>query len=149
MSSKVSRILNIALYVMMVISAVLIAMLIKNVDTPDMDVLIDTNLRWAKLLFVIGTGVAVVFALLQTFISGGNAKKSIISLVAFAAVFGIAYTAASSEIPVFFGSDVMVQKGILTEWWAKMTDTLLFVTYALFFIAVGSIVYSSLSRLWK
>ena len=149
MSSKVTKILSIILWILMAVSAVLIVMLVRSVDTPGMDSLVDTNLRWAKFLFYIAVAIALVFSIYQTFTSGANAKRSLISLVVIAVVFIVANSMASSEIPQFFGVDKLVKEGILTPWWAKMTDTLLYGTYILFFGAVAAIIYSSISRIWK
>jgi len=137
------------LWVIMAVSIVLIVMLIHGAGTPRMDSLIDTNLRWAKFLFYVAVAIALVFSAIQTFTSGASAKRSLISLVVIAVVFIVANSMASSEIPQFFGADKLVKDGILTPWWAKATDTLLYGTYILFFIAVGAIIYSSISRIWK
>jgi hypothetical protein len=124
-------------------------MLIKNVGTPGEASLVDTNLKWARLLFYVAVAIVVVFSVIQMFTSGANTKKSLISLAFMALVFIIAGSMASSEIPQFFGADKLVREGILTPWWAKMTDTILYGTYILFIVAVGSIIYSSVSRIWK
>jgi hypothetical protein len=133
----------------MVVSAVLIVMLVRSVDTPGMDSLVDTNLQWAKFLFYTAALIVLVFSVIQTFTSGESAKKSLISLAIIAVVFIVSNSMASSELPQFFGVDKLVREGILTPWWTKATDTLLYGTYILFFGAVGSIVYSSISRIWK
>lgn len=133
----------------MLVSAVLIFMLIRSVDTPKMDSMVNTNLNWAKFLFYIAVIIVLIFSIIQIFTSGANAVRSLMAIVFLAIVFIVAYFMASSEIPQFFGADKLVKEGILTPWWAKATDTILYGTYIMFFVAVAAIIYSSISRIWK
>ena len=149
MSSKVTRILNIILWVILAVSALFFILLLDKIDTPQMDSLINLNLRWSYVLFGIAAIVALGFAVSQMFSSGEKAKKSLMAIGAIALVFIIANLLSSSEIPHFYGANAMVQKGTLTPEVAKFTDTLLYSTYILFGGAVLSVVYSGLSRFWK
>lgn len=149
MSSKVTKILNIILWALIAVSVILIVMLVRSVDTLKMDSLVDTNLRWAYVLFIVSAAVAIVFSLYQTFTSGAGAKKGLIALVVIALIFIVSNSMASSELPRFLGVDKLVNEGILTPAWAKMTDTILYSTYILFGGAVVAILYSSICRIWK
>ncbi|GET27537.1 hypothetical protein [Prolixibacter sp. NT017] len=149
MSSKVTRILTIILWVMLALSAIFIVLLVDKIDTPQQDSMINLNLRWSYILFGIAAIVAVGFSVFHMFSSGEKAKKSLMAIGVLAAVVIIASLLASSEIPNFYGAQTMVQKGTLTPEVAKFTDTLLYTTYILFGGAVLSVIYSGLSRFWK
>ncbi|GET33081.1 hypothetical protein PbJCM13498_19440 [Prolixibacter bellariivorans] len=149
MSSKVTRILTIILWVMLALSALFIGLLLDKIDTPQMDSLINLNLRWAYVLFGIAAIVAVGFAIYGMFQSGEKAKKSLMAIGAVVVVFVIARLLSSSAIPTFYGAQAMVNKGTLTPEIAQFTDTLLYATYILFGGAILSVIYSGLSRFWK
>ena len=149
MSSKVTKILTIILWVILVVSTLFIVLLLDKIDTPQMDSLIDINLRWAYVLFGIALVIAVGFAVYQMFQSSETAKKSLMAIGAIVVVFIIARLLSSPEIPTFYGAQAMVQKGILTPEVSKFTDTLLYATYILFGGALLSVIYSGLSRFWK
>ena len=149
MSSKVTRILTIILWVILVVSTLFIVLLLDKIDTPQMDSLIDLNLRWSYILFGIAVLIVIGFAVYQMFQSGEKAKKSLMAIGAIVVVFIIAHLLSSSEIPTFYGAQAMVQKGTLTPEVAKFTDTLLYATYILFGGALLSVIYSGLSRFWK
>jgi peptidoglycan/LPS O-acetylase OafA/YrhL len=149
MSSKVTKILTIILWVMLALSAVFIVLLLDKIDTPQQDSMINLNLRWAYVLFGIAALVAVGFAVYQMFSSAEKAKKSLMAIGVLAVVVIIASLLASTQIPNFYGAKEMVQKGTLTPEVAKFTDTLLYTTYILFGGAVLSVIYSGLSRFWK
>lgn len=150
--SKIGRIVTILLWVLLIVSAVLIISLIVNIgeDTdPTMGSWINTNLVWAYILVAFGAGVAIIASLLHMFTDKKAAKGGIISIVFLGVVALIAYLLASPEIPQFIGVDRFINDGTLNERVAKMVDTGLIATYILLALAILSIAFSSVSRLFK
>lgn len=151
--TKTSRLLTIILWVILAVSAVLIVSLMANISDnnadPKMGSWINTNIAWTYVLMVVGAGIALLAGLYHMITDLSSAKKSFISLGAIAIVAVVSYSLASNEIPQFFGVEKFVAEGILTPNVAKLVDTGLIATYFLFGAAVLSIVWSSVSQIFK
>jgi hypothetical protein len=65
------------------------------------------------------------------------------------AVAVVSYLLASDTIPQFSGVQRFINDGTLTPQVAKMVDTGLYATYILIGLAILSILFSSVSRLFK
>ena len=144
--------MTILLWVLLIVSAVLIISLIVNIgeDTdPIMGNWINTNLIWAYILVAFGAGVAIIASLLHMFTDKKAARNGIISIVFLGVVGVIAYLLASPEIPQFIGVDKFINDGTLNEKVAKLVDTGLYATYILLALAILSIAFSSVTRLFK
>jgi hypothetical protein len=143
---------TILLWVLLIVSAVLIVSLIVNIgeDTdPTMGSWINTNLVWAYILVAIGAGVAIIASLLHMFTDKKAARGGIISIIFLGLVALVAYLLASPEIPQFIGVDRFIKDGTLNEIVSKLVDTGLIETYILLALAILSIAFSSVSRLFK
>lgn len=100
-------------------------------------------------LFFVSVGLIVIFSLykfVHTLITEPrNAVKSIVSVVAFAAVIIVAFLMASDTIPVFVGSDKIEMTPRMVKW----VDTALFSTYIIFGAAIVMTIYSEISKIWR
>ena len=151
---KTGKILSIIMWVLVIISAVLVVSLIANINTdnladPVMANWINVNLTWAYIMVAVAAGIILIFGLYHMV----TEKKSLISGLAvfgfFVVIVGIAYLLASDEFPQFIGVDKFVENGTLTHRVSKLIGMGLNTTYILFIIAVVSIVWSSVTRLFK
>ncbi|MDD4756177.1 MAG: hypothetical protein PHG29_08860 [Prolixibacteraceae bacterium] len=151
--TKAGKIITILLWIIIIISAVLVVSLMANISEnqadPTMGGWINTNLFWAYILLIFGAGVAILFALFHMVTDIHAAKKGLMAFVFLGAVLLIAYLLASDEIPQFIGVQKYIDNGTLTPMVAKWVDTGLYLTYILLGLAIISIVFSSISRIFK
>jgi hypothetical protein len=151
--TKLSRLLTILMWVILAVSAVLIVSMMVNISEnkadPVMGGWINTNLVWSYILLAAGAGIALLSGIFQMVTDIGAAKKGLISLGAVAVVAVVAYSLATDAIPQFIGVDKFIADGTLTPSIAKMVDAGLIATYLLFGIAIISIVWSSVSQIFK
>lgn len=151
--SKSGKIVTIILWVLLIISTVLIVSLMVNISENDADPVmggwINSNLIWAYILVAFGAGVAVISGLMHMVTDKKAAKRGVITLILFAIVAGISYIFASDSIPQFIGVDKFINDGTLTAQVSKMVDTGLYATYILIGVAILSIAFSSVTRLFK
>lgn len=150
---KVGKIVTILLWVLLIVSAVLIVSMMVNISEneadPTMGSWINSNLVWSYILLAIGAGIAVLAGLFHMATDIKAAKKGLISLVFLVAVAVVSYLLASDAIPQFAGVQKFINDGSLTPQVAKMVDAGLYATYILLAIAVLSILFSSVTRLFK
>jgi len=151
---KTGKIVTIILWVLLIVSAVLIVSMMVNINVdnesdPAMGGWINTNLIWAYVLMAVGAGTAVIAGLFHMFTDIKAAKKGLISLVFLGAVALVAYLLASDEIPQFIGVQKFLNDGSLNAQVAKLVDTGLYATYILLGLAVLSILFSGVTRLFK
>lgn len=150
--NKVEKIVTIILWALILISTVLVVSLMVNIgeDTdPTMGKWINSNLVWAYILVGLGAGIAILAGLFHAITDRSAAKKSAISIVFLGAVVLVAYLVASPAIPQFPGVNKFVTDGTLTTSISKWIDTGLYATYILLGIAILSILFSSVTRLFK
>lgn len=150
---KVGKIVTILLWILLLVSAVLIVSMMVNISEneadPTMGSWINTNLVWSYVLLAIGAGIALLAGLFHMATDIKAAKKGLISLVFLVVVAVVAYLLASDAIPQFPGVQKFINDGTLTTQVAKMVDAGLYATYILLALAVLSIVFSSVTRLFK
>lgn len=150
---KTGKIITILLWVLLIVSAVLVVSLMVNISEvetdPTMASWINSNLIWAYILVAVGAGVAVLAGLFHMATDIKAAKGGIIALVFLGAVALVSWLLASNEIPQFLGVDKFINDGTLNERVAKLVDAGLHATYILLAIAILSIVFSSVARLFK
>jgi len=150
---KLEKVLNIVMWVLLGVSAVLVVSLLTNISDdltdPTMGTWINTNLTWTYLMLGASGILAVVFALVHTFTDKDAAKKGLMVLAFALVVTGISYVFASDAIPQFYGVEKFVQDGTLTSSVSKWTDTALFASYILLFLSLIGIAASSLVRVFK
>jgi len=152
--NKSEKIVTILLWVLIIISAVLVVSLMANVGEdyktdPVLARWVYTNLTWAYILLAICAGIAILSGLYHMITDIQAAKRGLIALVFFVVVAGISYILASDEIPQFMGVQKFIDNGTLTARVSKLIDTGIYATYILIGLAILSIVYSSVSRLFK
>ena len=106
----------------------------------------DIVLIWAYILLIL-TGIsAVVFPLLHVANNPKALIRLVVVLVGAAAIIGISYLLASDTPINIIGYSGESNRDPAT---LKMVDTTLFVTYMLFGLALLSILYSIVSRVFK
>lgn len=152
MSKKTTLIINIILWVIIAVSSVLVVSLISSITDPMDEAArgwVDVNLKWTYGLLFVAVGTSIIFSISQTISRGKDALKSLAAVLALVAVFFIAQAFASDAIPNFPSAQGLIDDGTLTPEVSKMADTLLFTMYILLGVAIGSIVYSSVSRIWR
>ncbi len=151
--TKVGRIVTILLWVLLIVSAVLIVSMMVNISEneadPTMSGWINTNLVWTYILMGIGAGIAILASLFHMITDIKAAKKGLLSLLFLGAVAVVSYVLASDEIPQFLGVQKFINDGTLTAQVARFVDTGLYATYILLGLAVLSIAFSSVTRLFK
>lgn len=151
--NKAGKIVNIILWVLVIISAVMVVSLIANISENDLDPKmgswINNNLVWAYILLAFGAGVAVIAGLYHMITDIKAAKAGLIALVFLGVIAGVSYIISSDTIPQFIGVQKFINDGTLTSQVAKMVDTGLHATYILLGLAILSIAYSSVSRLFR
>ncbi|MDF1550108.1 MAG: hypothetical protein P1P88_19945 [Bacteroidales bacterium] len=150
---KSGKIITIILWVLLIISAVLIVSLMVNISEneqdPTMGSWINTNIIWAYILIAIAAGFALISSLVHTLTDKKAAKGGLIALGFFAVIAIISYIFASDAMPTFIGVNEFINDGTLTPRVSKLVDTGLIATYILLGIAILSIAFSSVTRLFK
>ena len=151
--SKSGKIVTIILWVLLIISTVLVVSLMVNISDNDADPVmggwINSNLIWTYILVVFVAGVALISGLMHMVTDKKAAKRGVITIILFAIVAGISYMFASDSIPQFVGVDKFINDGTLTAQVSKMIDTGLYATYILIGVAILSVAFSSVTRLFK
>lgn len=150
---KIRKIATIILWVLMAISIVLFAIMITSIDSETNPgaravQLINTNINWAIVLFVLSAATALLFSLGQMFSEKKKAVRALAVLAIFAVILLVSYFSASSEIPQFFGVEKFIAAG-LTETISHWIGTGLYVTYILFGGAILSIVGFGAASIFK
>jgi hypothetical protein len=110
---------------------------------------VNTNVIWAYILVVFAAAVAILAGLVHMVTDKKAAKQGIISIVFLGVVILVAFLLASPEIPQFIGVYKFINDGTINEKIVKMVDTGLYATYLLLGLAVLSILFTSVSRLFK
>ena len=151
---KAGKIVTIILWVLLIVSAVLIVSMMVNIDEanetdPTMLSWVNTNVIWAYILVVFAAAVAIFAGLFHMVTDKKAAKQGLISIVFLGVVVLISYLVASPEIPQFMGVDKFINDGTINEKIVKMVDTGLYATYILLGLAVISIIFTSVTRLFK
>jgi hypothetical protein len=150
---KFTKNITIILWVILAISAVLVVSLIANISDvetdPAMNSWINNNLLWTYLLLLIPAVIAILAEIYHMVSDINAAKKGLFALGAIVVVGILSYMLASDEIPQFIGVDKFIASGALTPSIAKMVDAGLIATYLLSGIAVLSLIWSSISSVFK
>lgn len=150
---KFTKIITIILWVILAISAVLVVSMIANISDaetdPAMNSWINNNIIWTYVLLAVSAGIAILSEVFHMVSDIRAAKKGLFALGAIVIVGILAYTLASDEIPQFIGVDKFIASGALTPSIAKMVDAGLIATYLLSGIAVLSLIWSSISNVFK
>lgn len=150
---KVGKIVTILLWVLLIVSAVLVISLMVNISDnnadPTMGGWINTNLIWAYILIIVGAGLTVLFGLFQMITDINVARKGLISIAFLAVVALVSYLLASDALPQFPGVHKYINDGTLTPQVSKLVDAGLYSVYILLGISILSILFSTVTRLFK
>jgi len=147
--TKLTKFLNIVLYLLLAITLVFAGMFFLGGEivgatylTP---IYTGSFLNWAKLLIYITAGISLLFEVFHIVMNPKNAVRSFISFGILGVIALLAY-AMSDDTPLhligYNGSDNV--PSMLT-----MAGTMLYGTYILLGIVVSAILYTELSRLFK
>lgn len=101
---------------------------------------------WAYVLTGIAVGFAVIFPVIQMITNPKNAKKGLMGIVALAVIIVIAYALASSEILNINNAELAKYNVPSTLKYAGM---MLYSVYVLAFVAIASMLYSEVSKIFK
>ncbi len=147
--TKLTKILNIVLYLLLAITLVFAGMFFMGGEvvgeTYYTPLYTGSFLNWAKLLIYIAAGVSLLFEVFHLVMNPKNAIRSLVSFGILGVIVLLAY-AMSDDTPLqligYDGSDNV--PSMLT-----MAGTMLYGTYLLFGIVITTILYTELSRLFK
>ena len=106
----------------------------------------DIALMWAYVLILITLIAAIVFPLIAVISNPKALIRLLIVLAGFAVLVVVSYLLASDTAREIIGYD---GTGNSDPGTLKMVDTVLFVTYMLFGLALGSILYAIISKAFK
>jgi len=147
--TKLSKFLNIALYVILAVTLVLAGMFFLGGDvageTYKTPVYTESFLNWAYVLIFIAAGISLVFEVVHLVLNPKNAVRTLISIGLIAVVTLVSYGLADTtplDIVGYQGTDNVPSM-------LSMSGTFLYVTYILLGAVVVSILYAELSRLFK
>ena len=139
MNSNISKIVTIGSYVLMGISALLVILFYAGTISEEPFII------WAYFLVILAVVSTVVFSFMQIFSSGKNAKKGLMGVGILVGLVVISWLIASPEIPQFLG----VEDFDLTPAVSRNVGTGLIATYILAIVAIGSMIYSEVSGLFR
>lgn len=151
--NKTGKYVSIFMWVIIVITAILAISLVANLSDneqdPTMNSWVSTNLTWTYILMIFSALILVGFAIFQMVTNFEAAKKGLMSIGFMGVVLLIAYMMASDAMPTFLGAQKFIDDGTITPKVMKWVDTGLIGTYIVLGLSVASIIYASVSRLFK
>ena len=146
------RVLSIILYVLMIVSAVLVGLfyfggVVEGTEGTNLEepTITNTILNWTYILFAIAAVAAILFPVVYMVMHPQNAKKAGIAIIGLAIVVFVAYSLASDQLLTlidYTGTDNNPQT-------LKLADTGLISMYILLGVAVLSIIYVEIAKLFK
>jgi cation transport ATPase len=150
---KFTKITNIMLWVILAVSLFLVISMLSslspNEDDASMNTWLTANLYWAYFLLGLSVVAALSLEFVNTISDKKAAKSALVGLGALGAVVLISYLFSDNEIPTFYGAQKFVEDGTLTPSVSLWIGTGLIATYILSALAIGAIVWSSISRIFK
>ena len=152
MSSKLSQIINIVLWVLLGVSVVLAVLfylrkVVPGTEDTNMEepVITELFLKWTYVMAIGAAAVTLLFSVLNLILNPKGLKQTIIGLVGLAVLVVVSYFLASDEILYMPGYDgTGNEPGTL-----KFAGTELFLTYILAGLTVLSILYSEVAKFFK
>lgn len=137
MSEGIAKILNISLYVLLGVSALLGVLFYLD------SVSVDAIIYWCYFLFGIGAAAAIVLPLINLGKNPKGAKTAVIGLVSLLVVFIISYALAGDEMLPKYEAFIDGPED------SKMVGMGLIAFYILAIGAIGAVAFSSISKLIK
>lgn len=147
--TKLNSILNIVLYALLAVTLFFAGLFyfggyVEGAAHPT-PIYTEPFLNWGKALVIITAGIVLFFEILFLVLRPKNAVRSLISILGLVVVVVIAYSlgdATPLNLPGYEGKDNVASMLL-------MSDTFLYTMYFLFGIAVVTIAYSEISRLFR
>lgn len=139
MNSNISKYVSMSSYVLMGISALATILFYTGIITESL------FLIWAYFLFFIAVASTLVFSFMRIFSSAKSAKQGLMSLGILVILVFIAWLIASPEIPQFLG----VEEFNVTPAISRNVGTVLVITYILFIVAIGSMLYYAVKNMFS
>lgn len=137
MSEGLTKVLNIVLYVLLGVSALLgILFYTESVSA-------ETIIYWCYALFFLGAAVAIVFPIINMAKNPSGAKSALVGVIALLIVFGIAYALGGDEMTPKY------EKFIDGPEASKRVSMGLIAFYILAIGAIVATVFSGISKLFK
>jgi len=150
---KFAKITTYMLWVILGISLFLIISLLSNLDAntsdPGMSTWISANLTWSYVLLIVACGSAVILEFVNTISDKDATKSALIGIGFLVCVVLISYLFSNSEMPKFFGAQKFIDDGTVTPSILKWIGTGLIATYILGALSIITIIWSSVSRIFK
>lgn len=134
-----SKIISISSYILLGLSALFFILFWFDV--------IDVNffIIWSYILFGLAAVSAIIFPIVSLILNPKKAVRSLISVGVIAVLAFISYLIASDSIPNFLGAD----KFNISATTSRMVGTGLWAMYILGIVAVLSILYTEVSKIFK
>lgn len=139
MADKLSKYLQIGLYVILGVSLIFYVLFYINGES-----MTDTVLVWAYILLGLTVLLLLVFPIMHFIKNPKSAIKFLIVLVGFAILFGIGYLLASGNI----NAAIFEKQGVSANT-SRLVGAGMITTYILAGLAVLAILYSSISNVFK
>ncbi len=147
--TKLSKILNGVLFALLGVTVVFIVMFYVGGNIPDQayetPVYTDLLINWGIILVFASIIITLLFELFNIITNPAGAKMTLMSILAIAVVFGVAY-ALASDVPLQLGA---YEGGDNVPSMLKMAGTLLNGTYLLMAIIIVVIFGTEISRIFK
>ncbi len=138
MTEKIAKFLQMFLYALMGISALIIVLFYAQVASADV------ILYWAYLLLILTIAIAIISPIILYISNPGKAKTVLIGIVIFVVLFVISYLLASGNIQ----GDIY-QKYAITERSSRFIGAMLNTSYILGGLAILAIIYASIAKFFK
>lgn len=145
MDSAITRYISILLYVLLGISALLGALFYTEVITENL------FLVWTYILFGIAAVATLIFSIAGLFISSKAAKRSLVSIGIIAVIVLLGYILASGEILTFIGYEKFFYEdnSMDPNVFSRLVGTGLYTMYIFGIVAILSMIYSEVSKLFR
>lgn len=142
-----TKILRILLIVLLAISALLTILFYGGgEDISGGPIYTNIFILWAYVLTAVAVGFAVIFPIVQMITNPKNTKKSLLGIVALVVIVGIAYALSSTELLGITNPDLVQYDAPST---LKYAGTMLHSTYVLAVVAIVSMIYTEVAKIFK
>ncbi|MFW6226476.1 MAG: hypothetical protein ACOC31_00065 [Bacteroidota bacterium] len=149
---SLSRVLSILLYILMAVSAVLVALfyfggVVEGTEGTNLEepVITNTILNWSYGLLIFAAIIAIIFPIVYLIMNPKNAKKALFAILGLGVVGLVAYMLADNSLLELTGYTGTDNNPNTLKW----SGAGLIATYLLLGLAVVSILYSEIAKLFK
>lgn len=138
MTEKIGKLLQIFLYVLMGLSALIIVLFYAEVSS------VDVIIYWAYILLILTIAISIISPIIFYIKNPSKAKTVLTGIIIFAILFVIAYFLASGNIE----GDIY-KKYAITESSSQFIGAMLITTYIIGGLAILAIIYASIAKFFK